>query len=182
MLGRLSFLTQLKWLFVLCLVIFLLAIINGLPESQVMAQSITITPPSGKTGFILSPNTSGQSLITTTGLVTSDVTYDVAVRDKMEDSKAGTDAGQMVSWAAGSYDAGVKIADVVYVNTTHGSAVVAGLPHDVTATDFTIIDAATAATNDDLLITVAVDTVTEPALNPPSVYKITLTFTASADT
>jgi hypothetical protein len=160
-----------------------MAVMAGSGDTTVTGnfESITITAPTGQSNLVLTTSTADISLVTDTGNVTSTVAYDVTVKDKMEDSKASGDAGQMVSWASSSYDDGVKIADVVRVNTTHGSAVVAGLPHDVTASDFTIIDAASAATSDDLLITVLVDTASESALNPPSVYKITLTFTASAD-
>jgi hypothetical protein len=145
-------------------------------------ESITIAAPTGESNLVLTTSTSGISLVTDTGSVTSTVAYDVTVKDKMEDSKAAGDAGQMVSWASSTYDDGVKIADVVTVNTTHASKVMSGLPHDVTASEFTIIDGAPAATDDNLLITVLVDTATESALTHPSVYKITLTFTATADT
>ena len=141
--------------------------------------SITITAPTGETDLVLT-TTGANSLVTTTGSVTSTVAYDVTVKDAMEDTKAGTDAGQMVSWASSTYADGVKIADVVSVDSTHANEVGTGMPHDVTASEFTIIDAASAATNDDLLITVSVTTDNESALDPPSVYKITLTFTASA--
>ena len=186
---RLGFIARPKWWLVLCCLVVGLALIIGLPDSQVRAQSITITVPQGKTGFILLPNTASQSLITTTGSVTSDVPYDVTVKDKMEvddgsNAKDAGDAGQMVEYTnANLWVDASKIADVVSVDTTHASKVVSGLPHDVTASDFTIITGATAATNDNLFIAVTIDTVGgDVALTEAGHwYKVTITFTASAN-
>lgn len=140
-------------------------------------ESISITAPTGETDLVLTA-TGSNSLISTTGSVTSNVAYDVSVKDKMESSKDAGDAGQMVKWD-GSWENGTKIADVVTVGSTHASQVG---PIDVTASDQDIISNATAATNDDLLLTVAVTTSSESALSGTARYKITLTFTAAAHT
>jgi hypothetical protein len=143
---------------------------------------ISITAPTGNTNMILTP--SGSNTLTSTGgSVTSNRNYNVTVKDKMEISKAPGDAGKMVEWTGAAWGTG-KIASVVTVNTTHAAKVAAGLPHSVTASDFTIISNAPAVeTGDNLLITVSVTTAGEPALTGTNrYYKITLTFTATTVT
>jgi hypothetical protein len=144
--------------------------------------AISITVPTGNTNMILTPSGSN-TLTSTSGLVTSNVNYNVTVKDKMESTKAPGDAGKMVEWTGTAWGAG-KIASVVTVNTTHAAKVAAGLPHGVTASDFTIISNAPGpVTDDNLLITVSVTTAGEPALTGANrYYRITLTFTATTVT
>lgn len=171
-----SLFKQLKWLVLLIIAIALL--FWGLPAKTVKAESITITPPSGKTNFILAVETAGQSLIDTTGLVTSDVNYDVLVKDKM-DGKPSGDAGQMVEWTGTAWGDS-KLASVVTVISNHTSGT--GVKN-VTASDQVIISNALPATDDDLKINIMVNTVSGDTVLPADHwYKIILTFTASAHT
>ena len=145
-----------------------------------LTPEISITAPTGNTNMILTPSGSN-TLTSTNGLVTSNVPYNVSVKDKMENAKAGGDAGKMVEWTGTAWGTG-KIASAVTVNTTHTAKVATGLPQSVTASDFVIISNAPPATDDNLLITVNVTTAGEPALTGANRYKITLTFTATTVT
>lgn len=181
MFQGLRFVARLKWWLVLCLVVVVgLGLIIGLPDSQVRAATITITVPQGETGFILSPETAGQSLITTTGLVTSDVLYDVTAIDAMEVSKNGTYAGQMLEWDGADWTT-TALTNAVVVNTTHASRNSGVLPYTLDNTGATIISGALADTDDNLLITVTIDTVGGDVTLTEAGhwYKITISFTAS---
>ena len=142
-------------------------------------ESITITAPTGQTDLILN-STGTQSLVSSTGLVTSTVAYDVTAVDAMNDSKVAGDAGQLTEWnsSTSSWNSANKITSVVNVGssmTTYGAS-----PTAISASPTTIISGAPLGTAVDTQITVTVTTASEAALDPPSLYKIVITFTATA--
>jgi hypothetical protein len=142
-------------------------------------QAITITAPTGKTNATLLLNTADQTLLdTNTGSVTSNVYYDVTAVDKMETSKAIGDAGKMVQWTGAAWGSG-KIAAAVKVGSTHAQGAV---PAAISNSPITIINNAPSGTADPSLISVTVTTAEEPVLSGADRYKITITFTASANT
>ncbi len=141
-------------------------------------ESITITAPTGQTDLILNSTGTDQSLVSSTGLITSTVAYDVTAVDAMNDSKAAGDAGQLTEWSGSAWNSANKITSVVNVGssmTTYGTS-----PAAITATPMTIISGAPLGTAVDTQITVTVTTAGEAALDPPSLYKIVITFTATA--
>lgn len=141
-------------------------------------ESITITAPTGQTDLILNSIGTDQSLVSSTGLVTSTVAYDVTAVDAMNDTKAAGDAGQMTEWTGSAWNSTNKISSAVQVGssmTTYGVS-----PAAISDTSLTIVTGAPAGAAVDTQITVTVDTAGEAALDPPSLYKIVITFTATA--
>lgn len=175
---RLRFIAQPKWWLVVCLIVGL-ALITGFPVKQVSAQAITITPPTGKTEFFLAPETEGQSLITTTGLVTSTAKpFDVTAVDKMDAGKLTGDAGKMVEWDGSAWGSG-KLTSVVKVGSTipgYGQP-----PADLSDSPITIIANHPKGKNLDAEITVTITTVAGDVglTEAGHWYRIVITFTAS---
>jgi hypothetical protein len=140
--------------------------------------TLSITAPNGKAGVTLLLNKVDQSLLDSTGSVTSNVPYTVTAADKM-DSKIG-DAGKMVEWTASAWGMG-KILDPVKVGSTMPT--VGQAPSAIGATAITIIsNAPPALTPTDCLISATVSVGSEPVLPPGSVYKVVITFTVSQGT
>jgi len=143
-----------------------------------LQESITINAPTGAYHLTLSANTDNQTLIAATGNVTANVDYDVTAVDKMEDTKAGGDAGYMVehwdtTWGATKL---TNQAEAGSSMTTYGVAAAA-----ISATPITIISNAPAGTDVDSEEVVQITTVggDAPLATADHWYQITITFTAS---
>jgi len=148
----------------------------------IISVSITITPPTGGTDLVLAPETSNQSLITSTGSVTSGVNFDVTAKDKMADDKSGN-AGKLIEYDAGGIVAGGKVlTNAVTVWSSHTNKVASEIT--LTASDQSVIVNAALATDVDLLLIVEQDTAAgdESLTESGHYYKIVITFTASEHT
>lgn len=144
--------------------------------------SITITAPTGETDLVLTPATNDQSLITSTGSVTSNVNFDVTARDNMADSKDAGDAGYLTEWTGAAWVNGSKLTNAVTVWSTHANAV--GSEITLTDSDQDVILNGTSGTDVDLLLITQQDTAAgdECLTESGHYYKIVITFTASQAT
>ena len=140
--------------------------------------SITITPPTGGTDLVLTPATADQSLITSTGNVTSGVNFDVTARDNMADSKDAGDAGYLTEWTGAAWVNGSKLTNAVTVWSSHTNKVASEIT--LTDSDQSVILNATLGTDVDLLLIVTQDTAAgdESLTESGHYYKIVITFTA----
>ncbi len=174
---RLGFIGRPKWWLVLCCLVIGLALVVGLPNSQVSSQSIVITAPAGKTVVVLHPTDTDQSLVDDTGSIVSDVNYDVTAVDAMDNSKDSGDAGKMTKFdGTSTYTNASVIANAVKVGST--MATKGQTAAAISATPINVILAGTAS-DTDTLITVTVTPQNEAALTGSDVYQIVITFTAS---
>jgi hypothetical protein len=144
-------------------------------------ESITITAPTGKTNMALAASTADQSLVSTAGVITSSLPYNVTAKDKMDVSKDAGDAGYLTSWDGDSWNNGVKIAAPVKVGS--GMATYGQAAGNLSATDRNVIVGAPAGNSVGAQITVTVTTAGgDTALTAPNVYRIVITFTVSSAT
>jgi hypothetical protein len=140
--------------------------------------TINITPPTGKTNAVLNP-TGEQSLVIDTGSITSNGNYNVVAVDAMDHSKDPSDAGKMTEYdtSENTYTNSTCIANAVQVGS--GMATKGQLAGPLSATPRNVILAGTPS-DTDLAITVKVTPQNETALTSGFVYRIVITFTASA--
>ncbi len=141
-------------------------------------ESITLTAPTGKTSMVLAA-TGSQSLVSSTGSIVSNVNYNITAVDAMDHSKDTGDAGKMTKYdtVGNTYTNAACIANAVQVGSTMtGKGQTAG---DLSATARDVVLGGT-PTDTDTLITVTVTPQSETVLTGNYMYRIVITFVASA--
>ncbi len=174
--------SRLKYCYLLYLAIGVVLLMMGLPESQVKAQgNITITAPEGITELWLTQE-DNQSLISTSGSVTSDIPFNVYVSD-IEIGKPEGTAGKLAEYSGSSYVTdGRYLTDNVTVWSTHTNKV----PSEVilSGTEQLVlsnVEGLGIGNPIDLLLSVTQDIeIGDEALPADHWYRIVITFTASA--
>jgi hypothetical protein len=156
---------------------------NGNTTITANFQSMSITAPTGKTNMTLAATTADQSLVSSTGQVTSTVLYDVTAVDAVDTSKADGDNGYMTSWTGSAYNNGIHLTDRVKVGSTmtdYGQTA-AYLNTGATPAAITIIDGGQigSAVNANIVVTQETQSGDAP-LTPPNTYRIVITFTIVA--
>jgi hypothetical protein len=161
----------------LYLAIGMALLLVSLPESQVRAQEgMSIIVPTGRANLILQPDSS-QSLISSTGSATSNVTFNITVTDSLVGGKPEGSDGVMAEWDNSSYVIGGK-------KLTNAVKVWSDMPiynqGIITLNDSTqdVIHAVPAGTDINLQLNVTQDTVSgDETLSGGHWYRIIITFT-----
>ena len=176
-----------KWRLLLACLIAGAAVVMCLP-SNVSAQVLAITAPTGLTGATFAYNETAQTLISTTGTVQADVAFTVTVTDSMAifgtvAKTLGSDGKMHEATATSWVDGGLVLLNPVQVGSTYADGGATAEP--LTSGGVVIISSTTqtaGAAEVDMLATVtqALD-LTYPGYDEPApgtnVYRIVLRFT-----